>query len=580
MTMGSCTVLGRLAVLGRALLAAGLAAGCSSTLDGDVDRLVASFAAEDAAAEAAGRQGWHRGPDVAMGGTGTARFVPDLLRSFQVERCMETVRTLDQWFREPANDGYEASIDHILERLRSVGFGSHERLALEILETERAAPAWTPLSASLAVVPSSGDAEVLHAFDEPAGRDRCMLPVNAPSCDLEGRLALDLDHLEEGSVLVTEVPARQVLRRAGHRGAAAIVSASLYPFNEDPTGAERHLDAIQYTKVPAGTTLPVFQISKRTYRRLVEVGSADPRARLRLRADVRLDERPLRTVVARIDGVQRPEEAVVVVSHVQEPGACDNASGVAGLVEGARSLSALMRKGDLDWPDRTLVFLWGDEFRQSRAWLDDTSLTPVAALSSDMTGQSREKTGAIALLEREPDPGALVTLPPDEHTPWGAGEVLEENLLPSGLSVIGRCAMADVARREGDWITADHPWEGGSDHDVFIDQGVPAVLFWHFTDFAYHTSLDRLDMIDPGEIRRTTAAILATAMAVADPEPADLDRYLESVRRERQVRTEAARAEEDEHLEELWIDWCRGARYHLRELCLGLEAESGDPTGR
>jgi len=59
-------------------------------------------------------------------------------------------------------------------------------------------------------------------------------------------------------------------------------------------------------------------------------------------------------------------------------------------------------------------------------------------------------------------------------------------------------------------------FEGGSDHVVFIEKGIPAVLFWHFTDFAYHTSLDRLDHLDLEEMHRTGAAILCTALALAD----------------------------------------------------------------
>jgi hypothetical protein len=262
-----------------------------------------------------------------------------------------------------------------------------------------------------------------------------------------------------------------------------------------------------------------------------------------------------------------------MVSHIQELGANDNASGVAGLLEGARSLAELLEAEKLPWPQRSLVFIWGDEFRQTSTWLEHTSLTPVAGISSDMTGQSKE-TGAIALLERMPDPGALYTLPPDAHTPWGAGEVDSENLKPAGLAVIARCAMIDVGLIEGgNWDCADHPWEGGSDHDIFNDAGVPAVLFWHFTDFTYHTSLDRMGFLDPTEMRRTGVAILATALAVADPEPADLDRYLKSLAIEEEVRVAAAEEVEDEKLVALWRLWCRGARNWLRKECLGIDED-------
>jgi hypothetical protein len=59
------------------------------------------------------------------------------------------------------------------------------------------------------------------------------------------------------------------------------------------------------------------------------------------------------------------------------------------------------------------------------------------------------------LLEREPDPGALSPIAPDAHTPWGAGEVSEEDIArPSGLNLMARTALADVARHVGGWTTS------------------------------------------------------------------------------------------------------------------------------
>jgi len=194
----------------------------------------------------------------------------------------------------------------------------------------------------------------------------------------------------------------------------------------------------------------------------------------------------------------------------------------------------------------------------------------VGGLSSDMTGASRDETGAICLLERMPDPAAIEPLPPDEHTPWGMREVDPDSLTPNGLAVIARCALADVGVIEAGWQTGEHPYEGGSDHDIFIARGLPTALFWHFTDFTYHTSLDRTEYVDPGEIRRTGTALMSTAMALADPVPADLQRYLLSLNEELNVRVEAARLVEDEDLVRMWKDWSFGARQWLRVECLRI----------
>jgi hypothetical protein len=201
-----------------------------------------------------------------------------------------------------------------------------------------------------------------------------------------------------------------------------------------------------------------------------------------------------------------------------------------------------------------------------------------------MTGESREKTGAIALLERGPDPGAIEPLVPDAHTPWGKAEVDPASLVPNGLALIARCALLDVGTLPGEamqgWETADHPYEGGSDHDVFIARGIPAALIWHFTDFAYHTSLDRLEHVDAAELRRTGVALMATALALADPRPADLDRYLRSLNEERNVRVAAAEGASMPALADQWRAWCDGARQWLRIECLRIPAEELATPGK
>jgi len=524
----------------------------------------------------------HQGPGVVAADSGPNRYVPRLLEAFDGERAMETVRFADGYYRAPGNDGYEAVIDFVEARLREAGYGSTEGFEVGILESPLTArgpqrdqrlpaPAWTPRSARI-VLHREGDPDlVLHEFAAPGDVDRVMLPINAPAADVRGPLAFSLDELGPGEVLVTDAPPRlTVLLRAQAKGAVAVLSSYLEHYNVDPSGSERHLDAVQFRTLPAGTSIPVAMISARSHEALVKTHAADPTVTVSFQAVVDFDERPLRTLWARVVGRDRPDQAVAISSHVQEPGACDNASGIAGLLESAVGLERLIRTGLLDAPSRSIVFLWGDEFRQTQAWIDQGGLEVVAGLSSDMTGENQAETGAIALLERMPDPGAVRALEPDRHTLWGETIVDEHDLTPNGLAVIARCALLDVATVEPDWVTADHPYEGGSDHDVFIAHGVPAALFWHFTDFTYHTSMDRLEFVDPNEMRRTGTALLATALAVADPRPADLDRYLRSLNAEQNVRVKAAKEAGDDDLAEAWVDWCYGARQWLREECLRI----------
>lgn len=523
--------------------------------------------------------GYHEGPAVFYDGEGPTRFVLPLLEEWDAEAVEEDLVLIDGWHREPANDGYEVTIDLLISRLEAAGFSTTAEgpLRLEILEGPPVL-SWTPRSGHIHLRTASGRVEELHGFKGPADRDRTLIPTHAPSASIVGAsIALELDELDAGEVLLTERPLRQVLGEARERGAAAVVSAHLFEFNVDPTGARDHLDAIHYGGVPEGTELPCFHVSPRTHAEVVGAmkrGGSAPSLDLAARVD--LVERPLRTVIATIVGDGQAEEVVACVAHVQEPGANDNATGIAGLLEGALALARSVEQGKAPRPARTLSFVWGDEFGASRTFLDHTEGTVIAGISGDMLGASRERTGAICLLERSPDPGALLPVEPDRHTAWGAGEVSEEDLLPNGLAVVMRCALVDVGIAVGGWTTSEHPWEGGSDHDVFLGRGIPGVLLWHFTDFTYHTSLDRLDRVDTEELRRTAVALVGGAAAVADARTSDLKRYIESALRERFERQGAiSEFEVDEVYGELWGDWSSGTRRWLADLCNGLPPGGG-----
>lgn len=523
----------------------------------------------------------HDGPGVAPAATGTGRFVRFLLPAFRRDRAMRTATLADGYYREPGNEGYEAVIDHVHDELEKIGFGKRDMLRLEVFETEMSSPAWTPRRGSVVLRVEGSPDRTLHGFSRPEDRDRTILPKNAPSANVEGPAVLGFDRARAGCVIVLAEPfSPDLLRRAKDAGAVAVLSSALAPYNVDPTPAARHLDAVAYASVPADCPLPVAMISPRSAAVVRDALSGRKEVRIALEAEVELADRPLRTVVATVEGTREPDDAVVLPAHVQEPGACDNASGVATLLEDARVLAELLEKGDLEYPQRSIAFVFGEEMEQSRVWLEKSGRTAIAAIAVDMTGESKKETGAEALLERGPDPGAVEPLPPDAHTAWGSSEVDANSLAPNGLSVIARCALVDVGGMTKSWKSREHPYEGGSDHSVFAERGIPAVLFWHFPDFAYHTSLDRMPHVDADEMRRMGGAILATALGVADARPFDMDRYLASLATEQRLRVDACEKAARDSAIPSWKNWCRGARLWLADLCLGRPRADGARKAR
>jgi Zn-dependent M28 family amino/carboxypeptidase len=216
-----------------------------------------------------------------------------------------------------------------------------------------------------------------------------------------------------------------------------------------------------------------------------------------------------------------------MVAHVQEPGANDNASGAATLQSIALAIAGAARGRER--PARTLTFIWGDEIRGSREWLranPELAKQVQYMISLDMTGEDTTKTGGTFLIEKQADPTAVWQRPSDPHSEWGAGEVKADSLKGSLLNDV-HLAVCMRRAKETKWVVRTNPYEGGSDHTVFADAGVPSLLNWHFTDRYYHTNLDRPDktsaaeMINVGVAVGTTAWLLAAAderdaLAVAD----------------------------------------------------------------
>jgi Zn-dependent M28 family amino/carboxypeptidase len=204
---------------------------------------------------------------------------------------------------------------------------------------------------------------------------------------------------------------------------------------------------------------------------------------------------------------------------VQEPGANDNASGSATLYAAAVALGIAARPRALGQPGRTITLMWVDEIRGSRQWLSDHADQAKGVqymFSLDMTGEDTSKTGGTFLIEKQPDPSAVWPRPSDPHTEWGASAVKPESLKGSLLNDVHHAICLRHAR-ETKWVVRTNPYEGGSDHTVFLEAGIPALLNWHFPDRYYHTNLDRpdktsgLEMVIVGSAVATTTWFLAAA---------------------------------------------------------------------
>jgi Iap family predicted aminopeptidase len=197
-------------------------------------------------------------------------------------------------------------------------------------------------------------------------------------------------------------------------------------------------------------------------------------------------------VVARVkaSGHRRPGVVVLGAHHDHLgpgfPGADDNASGVAALLEAARILSA---HPDLLARDVVLVAFGAEEWglRGSKAFIDawpkDEPI--VAMINADTVGRRGVGDVNVVGISKHPRLGKIVAA------------ALEQSFLDVGKDI------------------DQHAFVWGSDHYSFHEAGVPAVDLWSGDYAVMHTAGDTPDMVDENKVSRVGRAMALAAVAVA-----------------------------------------------------------------
>jgi aminopeptidase YwaD len=179
---------------------------------------------------------------------------------------------------------------------------------------------------------------------------------------------------------------------------------------------------------------------------------------------------------------------VAVVAHIchPRPGANDNASGAAAVVEAALALAEAVDSQALPPPKGDIVFLLVPEYTGSVAALM-RGLRADYAINVDMVG-----------VEPGGGDGPLRILPPPPPLPLEPAAALYYAFQALGAS----------------------GWElslptSGSDHDVFNAYGIPSVMLNQWPDTYYHSDRDDADRIKPDRLRLAALAVASAAYTLA-----------------------------------------------------------------
>lgn len=232
--------------------------------------------------------------------------------------------------------------------------------------------------------------------------------------------------------------------------------------------------------------------------------------------------REFRNIIATRLGVRNPEERLLIIAHYDtvkdSPGADDNASGVAGLLELAQVLEPVEF-------DRTVQFIAVNlEEHQRKGPLEETALFGSRALATDAVKEGWKIEGVI-VLETIAYAGERVA----QKTPEGLPMKLPE--VGDFISVVGNEVSRELVERFVQAIERYQvalpiipfvvPGNGEmlrdtrrSDHTSFWDKGYEAVMVTDTANFRnphYHQPTDTLETLNvtfAAEVCRAVAGVV------------------------------------------------------------------------
>jgi aminopeptidase YwaD len=447
------------------------------------------------------------------------------------ESAKRSLEGLSRQHRMRGSRGFRAASEQVVAELKRYGYADAHIESLPadgkiFYGTQLARPAWNAEFAELWEVDESGARIARLASWEAApitlAQDSASGDVTATLVDV-GSGATDADYEGKdvkGKLVLASSQPEGVAAKALARGAAGIVSYAQNQrtawYGEDETLIRwGHLDTFATARTFA------FMVSLKTARALqARLGQGEA---VRLHAKVVAGQEPgaYDIATATIAGSEPGE--IVFSCHLDHPrpGANDNASGCATILEVARTLSKLVGEKRLPPPRRTIRFVWPAEIEGTLALLNgrpEIAKNIRAAVHLDMVGGGPE-TKAIFHVTRGPASqpsfvydlaAAVATFVNDQTAAFAkTGEARFPLVAGDGSKDPLRAELAEFSE--------------GSDHQVYTDSsfGIPAIYLNDWPDRYIHTNRDVPANIDSTKLARAAFIAAASGYVLSRLTPAD-----------------------------------------------------------
>jgi hypothetical protein len=254
-----------------------------------------------------------------------------------------------------------------------------------------------------------------------------------------------------------------------------------------------------------------FSVSRRQQQEILSYFEKGQTVRMKAKVDATLFDGSMPVLEAKIIGQDFPNQEVIIMAHLDhyKPGANDNASGSAGMVEMARNILALVDRGDISPLRRTIRFLWVPEMHGTIAYLtehQDLGRLGIAGLNLDMIGEDYALCQSSFNLTRAPySVPNYINDVVINFLPWLDSR---DFFVPTGSRHLFHPRV--------------RPYGGGSDHVMFNDSAfsIPTPMLGH-GDVFHHTNHDTPEKCDPTEMKRIISLALAASLLVANADDQD-----------------------------------------------------------
>lgn len=457
------------------------------------------------------------------------------------ERAHQTVEAISLYHRTRGSRPLRAAADMIVARARAAGledarvneFPADGKI---FYGTQRSRPAWNAEFAELWEMRTDGNAWTpslrLASWDAQ--------PLSLAQDSESGEVTAELVDIGAGTgeadyfgkqlrgklVLTSSQPGAITALAIARHGAAGIVS---YAQNQRTAwwGEDANLIRWGHLETFDSVRTFAFMVSPAVAR-----GLGDRLARgsqVMLRATVRAGKRnanyDIATAMIRGGDSRLSNEEIVFSCHLDHPrpGANDNASGCAAILETGRTLAKLIAEKRIPRPARTIRFVWPPEIEGTIAILNaraDWAKRVRAVVHMDMVGGGPE-TKAIFHVSR--GPASLPSFVYDVGEAFGAFVNDQSAQFASSGSAPYPLVAAEGGREP--LLAALDEFEMGSDHQVYTEGSwrIPAIYLHDWPDRYIHTTGDTPAMVDPTKLKRAAFIGAASGYFLAAMGARDVD---------------------------------------------------------